>query len=287
MSIKEITKFTSPNSTAAADVLAVFGDPRIVKSITIHHWGKPSRYDYNGAFNNVIAYLCRRNGNTSAHYVVEGGRIACIIDPDNASWAAGHSRGNAQSIHIEMNPRASRADYKAVAALVASLREVYGDVPLHEHSYWTPTSCPGIYNIAKIDRMARKAAKRGNAVKPAADSVKPVNKPKPESKPRPKQKPAPKKGLYWTVEPGDTLGGIADHYAVSVDELARYNHLGNPNVIHVGQHIRIPGPLFWTVQRGDSLSAIAAYYGLSYKALERNAGLVGQRPIIGTTIRVI
>lgn len=96
----------------------------------------------------------------------------------------------------------------------------------------------------------------------------------------------PRKGLYWTVERGDTLTEIANYYAVKVSELVQFNDIKNPDKIQVGDYIKIPPPLYWTVERGDSLEAIAAYYGMSYDAVAKNAGLVGKRPIIGTTIRV-
>ena len=44
----------------------------------------------------------------------------------------------------------------------------------------------------------------------------------------------------YTVKSGDTLGKIASQYGVSVDELARYNNISDPNMISVGQVIKIP-----------------------------------------------
>lgn len=269
-----ITHIDARNFTPAKDCPAVFGYPRKNTSITVHWWGEPGK---TGNFDQTTDYLASANTRrVSSNYVAEAGRVACIVDPDNASWANGHPRGNAQSITIECNPRASKADHETVAELIANLRSVYGDIPIHGHNYWTSTACPGTYDLALLDRLAD-----GVKVGTAADTVEPI-----KPKPRPVQKPAPKKGLYWTVEPGDTLGKVADYYAVSVAALTKHNHLKNPNVITVGQHIRIPGPLYWTIQRGDSLEAIANYYGISYAVLERNAGLVGKRPIIGTSIRV-
>lgn len=48
-------------------------------------------------------------------------------------------------------------------------------------------------------------------------------------------------GLY-TVQAGDTLGEIASNFKVSVDQLVKWNGVKNPNVISVGQKIRITAP---------------------------------------------
>ncbi|XCB30279.1 peptidoglycan recognition family protein [Arcanobacterium hippocoleae] len=68
--------------------------------ITIHHWGDPAA---GATFQGVINYLCRENGSTSAHYVAEAGRVACIVDPDNRAWHA-RDLSNPRGIGIECNP---------------------------------------------------------------------------------------------------------------------------------------------------------------------------------------
>lgn len=45
----------------------------------------------------------------------------------------------------------------------------------------------------------------------------------------------------YTVVKGDTLSGIAARYGTTYQKLAAYNGIANPNIIHVGQKIRIPG----------------------------------------------
>ena len=154
-----ITKFTSPNQNARNSK---------VKSITIHHWGSRGQ-----KFDNVVNWLCQKRAGTSAHYVVEAGKVACIVDPDRRAWHAGNSRGNHESIGIECRPEATEGDYATVAALVADLRAVYGNIPLKRHRDWTSTACPGVWDIGKIDRLARgakpsvPAASTGGASAPA------------------------------------------------------------------------------------------------------------------------
>ena len=158
---KYITKFTSPNQNAR--------NSRI-KSITIHHWGSRGQ-----KFDNVVHWLCQKRAGTSAHYVVEAGKVACIVDPDRRAWHAGNSRGNHESIGIECRPEATEGDYATVAALVADLRAVYGNIPLKRHKDWTSTACPGVWDIQKLDRLAR-------GVKPGVSgggATVPAPKPKP------------------------------------------------------------------------------------------------------------
>lgn len=69
--------------------------------------------------------------------------------------ACGNSRGNHESIGIECRPEATEGDYATVAALVADLRAVYGNIPLVPHKSWTSTACPGVWDLGKIDRLAR------------------------------------------------------------------------------------------------------------------------------------
>lgn len=157
---KYITKYTSPHQSARTSP---------VRSITIHHWGVRGQ-----KFQNVVNFLCdprRRTNRTSAHYVVEAGRVACIVSPDRAAWHAGSTRGNAESIGIECRPEATDADYETVAALIRDLRATYGDLPLKRHSDWKPTACPGVWDLKRLDALAR-GKKTAAAVAKATSSVK-------------------------------------------------------------------------------------------------------------------
>jgi lipoprotein NlpD len=46
--------------------------------------------------------------------------------------------------------------------------------------------------------------------------------------------------IYHQVHSGETLGGIAQKYGVSIQEIARYNAIRNPDKLEVGQMLRIP-----------------------------------------------
>ena len=52
-------------------------------------------------------------------------------------------------------------------------------------------------------------------------------------------KPKTETAVYYTVKSGDTLSGIAKKYNTSVSALVKLNNIANPNLIFVGQKIRI------------------------------------------------
>jgi LysM repeat protein len=74
------------------------------------------------------------------------------------------------------------------------------------------------------------------------------------------------------VERGDTLGGIAAEHDVSLSDLVAANDISNPNLIHPGQVLVIPGEegepaVVHVVSRGETLARIAGKYRSSISAL--------------------
>ena len=88
--------------------------------------------------------------------------------------------------------------------------------------------------------------------------------------------------ISYTVQPGDTLSGIAARYGVDWHELAAINALANPDLIYPGQAIMIRGgsqPRSYTVQEGDTLSGIGQALGIDWPSLyERNRAVIGDNP---------
>ena len=113
------------------------------------------------------------------------------------------------------------------------------------------------------------------------------------------------------VQRGETLASIAARYRTTISQLIRLNGLRNPNIIFVGQRLRVPATIrpaaapaaaqppssapaasdatniVHVVQRGEYLASIANRYGISVQALLRanrlsnpNLLRVGQRLII-------
>lgn len=149
------TQFNSPNFTAAKDARAVFGMDRVIEGYTLHWWGDPST---NPSYEGVRDYLCRPNGNTSAHIVVTGTgrRAACIVNYGDVAWHSGSAWGNARTIGIELDPRARPEDKDVFAEVLADLRSAFGDKPLYWHSYFTNTTCPGSYRnlVEELDQLS-------------------------------------------------------------------------------------------------------------------------------------
>jgi putative chitinase len=107
--------------------------------------------------------------------------------------------------------------------------------------------------------------------------------------------PAASRGAY-TVQPGDTLSGIAARHGTTVGAIAQANGISNPDFIQVGQRLSIPGAAGssspapapaaqnYTVRPGDTLSGIAARHGTTVGAIAQANGIsnpdfiqVGQR----------
>lgn len=173
MAYELITNLNSRNFTPGASVQATFGRPRAIKSITIHWWGLP---EWGDTFEGVCNFLCTNTKPTSAHEVIEAGRVAVLVNHGDASWAAGNAVGNAESIHLECRPRASEGDYATVAERVRDLRAMYGDVSLVPHRDWQATQCPGHWDLAKIDRLAR-GMTGGASIAPAGNVTTPTARP--------------------------------------------------------------------------------------------------------------
>ncbi|QBX24959.1 membrane-bound lytic murein transglycosylase D precursor [Streptococcus phage Javan220] len=102
---------------------------------------------------------------------------------------------------------------------------------------------------------------------------------------------APATGTY-TVQSGDTLSGIAAKFGTSYQALASLNGLSNPNLIYVGQVLRVngaanTGSVYYTVRVGDNLSAIASRYGTSYQSIAALNGLANPNLIFaGQTLKI-
>lgn len=102
-------------------------------------------------------------------------------------------------------------------------------------------------------------------------------------------------GTTYIVQSGDTLIGIANMYGTTYQHLAEINEIANPNLIHVGQEIRIDGTAptsnaseeYYTIQSGDTLSGIAAKFGTTWQWLAEVNGISNPNLIYpGNTIRV-
>ena len=102
--------------------------------------------------------------------------------------------------------------------------------------------------------------------------------------------------VYYTVKSGDTLSKIADEYNVTVESIARENSISNPNIIYVGQVLKIEtvrynvhatGKVIYLVKPGDTLSQIAQIYGTTVSELVRINDIQNPNLIyVGEKIRI-
>lgn len=102
------------------------------------------------------------------------------------------------------------------------------------------------------------------------------------TQPTPEPQPIPEPGYdTYTVMAGDTLSGIAAKFGTTYQELAAINGIDDPNMIHVGQILKLKGNVpgtpqngsTYTVQAGDTLSDIAAKFDTTYQILAAQNGI--------------
>lgn len=91
--------------------------------------------------------------------------------------------------------------------------------------------------------------------------------------------------IVYTVKKGDTLSEIALKYSTTVEKLAKDNNISNPNLIYVGQKIKISSEankpdttgnkkyITYTVKPGDTLYSIANRYKTSIEKIVADNGI--------------
>ncbi len=105
-----------------------------------------------------------------------------------------------------------------------------GEPRIGEHDAWQYTwtaKIPGISGDVDVSHFYRDFTHKG-----AAETAKPAEKPATGAQ-----------DIVYTVKAGDTLFFIAELFGTSHAILAAYNGISNPNIIHAGQKIKIPGKL--------------------------------------------
>lgn len=93
--------------------------------------------------------------------------------------------------------------------------------------------------------------------------------------------PDKQKEVTYTVRKGDTLSRIANRYGITVNEIVELNNIQNPNLIYVGQELKIPlnnsinqmQSVYYTVKRGDRLWRIAKMYRTTVSNIARLNGI--------------
>lgn len=103
------------------------------------------------------------------------------------------------------------------------------------------------------------------------------------------------KEVKYTVRRGDTLSKIANRYGITVNEIVLLNNIKDPNLIYVGQQLRIPldnsinqmQNVYYRVQRGDRLWRIAKRYRTTVSNIARLNGIRNPNLIfVGQILRI-
>lgn len=91
--------------------------------------------------------------------------------------------------------------------------------------------------------------------------------------------PTPSGWVPYVIAPGDTLSAIAARTGTTVAELAARNGIADPDLIHAGRTIQVPGTGAagggerYQIRPGDTLSAIAARWGTTVAAIAARNGI--------------
>ena len=137
---------------------------------------------------------------------------------------------------IETGPVAeTRAGYLKPAALISTVPSL---IARHEAEIAATTASP--------------------APEPTAELVATVQEPLPSF-------------FTYTIQPGDTMGGIAANYGISEAYLLWNNPLVSvdPDLLYIGSTLVVPGVdgIIYNVTLGDTLSDIAAYYDVTVDSI--------------------
>lgn len=87
--------------------------------------------------------------------------------------------------------------------------------------------------------------------------------------------------FLYNVMAGDTIASIASKYNTTAEAIAQLNNLADPNVLTLGQQLKIPSvAVEYVVQAGDTLAAIARRFNTTIAKLQElnnlsNPDLIG------------
>lgn len=141
MKYVDITEYNATSFTKDDRVTLKDGEEILspsVDTIVIHHWG-----DDGQSFEKVCEFFASGPG-TSAHFVVEAGRCAQLVEIKDIAWHSGNWAANQRSIGIECRPEMSPEDFETVAQVIADLETYYGrSFYINGHLDYFNTECPG------------------------------------------------------------------------------------------------------------------------------------------------
>ena len=235
---------------------------------------------------NEIKYMISNDNQVSFHYAIDDKQIVQAILESRNAWHAGdggNGKGNRQGIGIEIcysktgGSRFIEAEKLAAKFIAFMLKEKgWGIDKVTKHQDYSGKYCPHRTLDMGWQRFL-------NMVKAELDIL---NKPAQPTQPATKDD----AGAY-TVAKRDTLSGIANKFGVTVADLIAWNGIKNPNVISVGQKLKVAADTIrtYTVVSGDSLWAIAAKLlgdGNRFEEIKKLSGLTSNTLKAGQVLKI-
>ena len=242
-----------------------------------------------------------RGSHTYAILIARDGTVRLIAA--GPGWQAGHGtwptkvagpnpgvrdgEANFHTIGISMDANGSawpvtEAQLVTLVKILVQLRKEWSPdrFEILMHGEWQPVGHPGAEG--RTDPTGIPGG--WDAIRKAVDAGAWPVKSKPAPSAPPATRPATDTGTY-TVQAGDTLARIAKAHGTTWQTLAKLNGIADPNVIGVGQRLRVPAA--YIVAKGEGLWTIAQRHGLTVDRLARLNGLSSSATIHpGQTLRI-
>lgn len=228
----------------------------------------------------------RRGAHTYAVLIARDGTVRLIAA--GPGWQAGRGtwptkvagpnpgvrdgEANFHTIGISMDANSSKypvteAQLVTLVKILAQLRKEWAPdrFEIMMHGEWQPVGFPGAEGRTDPTRVPG----GWDAIRKAVDAGAWPVKAKPATS---AARPASGAGTY-RVQRGDNLDRIARLHGTTWQALAKLNGLPDPNLLKVGQVLKVPAPPTHTVAKGESLWGIARRYGLTVDQLAALNGL--------------
>lgn len=240
-----LTVFTklSPNHNNGR-VHSKYNPKGVIDKITIHHMAGNLSIE-------TCANVFNGTRQASSNYGIgSDGRIGLYVEEKDRAWTSGSPANDYHAVTIEVaNDQIGGNWHVSDKALQSVINLCYdvckrngikklnftGDASgnLTMHCYFQATACPGPYLKSKFQYIADQV----NAKLDTSSNTSPSTSTE----------------VVYTVVAGDTLSKIASKYGTTYQKLAEYNGIANPNLITVGQKIKIPtnSETPWTPAVGD------------------------------------
>ena len=245
-----------------------------ISKITVHHMAGNLSIEQCGDL------FAKSGTQASSNYGIgSDGRVALYVDEADRSWASASPWNDNRAVTIEVANDEIGGSWHVSDTAFNKLIDLCVDIcqrnnfrlsfdgtqngSLTMHKMFAATACPGPYLEGRMAEIAQLVNAKVDAQS------------------------APQSGYdTYTVMAGDTLSGIAEKFGTTYQALAELNGIDDPNVIHVGQIIKLTGSATppaqsgsYTVQSGDTLSGIAEKFGTTYQELAELNGIADPNTI--------